>query len=298
MALIDPVGSFLNHLAAERGAALNTLDAYRRDLADYEQAASALTATRADIEDYIAGLDAAGFAPSTRARRLSAIRQFHAFLFAEGLRDNDPAAPVKGPRKARALPRTLSVEDISALLRTARTGSGAKVLRNTCLIEMLYASGLRTSELVSLPVAQVRRLPPMIPVRGKGGKDRLVPLSDRAHEAIAAWLTVRDADPKMKDSPYLFPSRGKLGHLTRTRFFQVLRAIAVDAGLDATMISPHTLRHAFATHLLANGADLRVIQTLLGHSDIATTEIYTHVVDDDLADLVFEKHPLAKKNQR
>jgi integrase/recombinase XerD len=225
----DPVGSFLNHLAAERGAALNTLDAYRRDLAEYErslQTGDPVTATRTDIEDYIVSLEAQGFAASTRSRRLSAIRQFHAFLFTEGWRQDDPAAAVKGPRKTRALPRTLTVDDVSALLAAARVGEGPKTLRNTCLMEMLYASGLRISELVSLPVAAVRRLPPMIPVRGKGEKERLAPLSDRAREAIAAWLPARDEASKGTGSPYLFPSRGKSGHLTRTRFFQILRALA------------------------------------------------------------------------
>ena len=296
---VDPVGAFLDHLAAERGAALNTLDAYRRDLAAFEQALpgrDATAATRADIEDHLAALDAAGFAPSTRARHLSAIRQFHAFLFAEGWRDDDPAAPVKGPGPSKSLPRTLSVDEVSALLAAVRNGKGFRGLRNVCLMEMLYASGLRTSELVSLPVAAVRRLPRMATVRGKGGKDRMVPLSDRARAALAAYLPERDQREKeaRSASPYLFPSRGKSGHLTRARFFQIVRALAAEAGLDATKVSPHTLRHAFATHLLANGADLRVIQTLLGHADIATTEIYTHVVPDDLADLVFAKHPLAR----
>jgi len=297
---LDPVGAFLNHLAAERGAALNTLDAYRRDLAEYEKSVpDILTAGRLDIENHIAALGDAGFAAATCARHLSAIRQFHAFLFAEGLRDDDPAAPVKGPKKARALPRTLTVDDVSALLAAARKGDDYKSLRTICLVEMLYASGLRTTELVSLPVAGLRRLPRMVPVRGKGGKERMVPLSDRAREAIAAWLPERDRveGTREKGSGFLFPSRGKSGHLTRARFFQILRALAAEAGLDATMVSPHTLRHAFATHLLANGADLRVIQTLLGHADIATTEIYTHVVQDDLADLVLTKHPLARRDE-
>lgn len=295
---VDPVGAFLNHLAAERGAALNTLDAYRRDLAEYEKSFEGCdftTATRDDIEAHLDALNTLGLATATRARHLSAIKQIHAFLFAEGWRNDDPAAPIKGPRKARTLPRTLSVDDVSALLAAAHKGDSLKSLRNACLIEMLYASGLRISELVSLPVAPLRRMPKMVPVRGKGGKDRLVPLSDRARGALATYLPLRDATPLAK-SLFLFPSRGKAGHLTRVRLFQILRGLAVEAGLDATKVSPHTLRHAFATHLLANGADLRVIQTLLGHSDIATTEIYTHVVPDDLADLVFMKHPLAEKD--
>ena len=254
-------------------------------------------ATRDDIERYIAGLSASGFASSTRARRLSAIRQFHAFMFEEGLRNDDPASAIKGPAKTKSLPRTLSVEDVSRLLAVARSGESLKQRRNMCLIEMLYASGMRVSELVSLPVGAVRRDPAMIPVRGKGGKDRLAPLSDRAREALRLYLPMRDAADKKrpKTSPYLFPSTGKTGHLTRVRFLQLVKGMAAEAGLDGTKVSPHTLRHAFATHLLAGGADLRVIQTLLGHADIATTEIYTHIVDDDMADLVFEKHPLAKR---
>ena len=300
----NAVSAFLSFLAAERGAAQNTLDAYRRDLADYEAALgrtrNPLTAKRDDIERYMAGLSADGFAASTRARRLSSIKQLHAFLFAEGWRDGDPAAPVKGPGKSKALPRTLSVEEVSALLSAAATGKGLARVRRVCLMELLYASGLRVTELVSLPVSAVRRNPAMIPVRGKGDKDRLAPLSDRARAALAAYLPERDAalNEKSGTSPWLFPSRGKSGHLTRARFFQMLREVAIAANLDPTRVSPHTLRHAFATHLLANGADLRVIQTLLGHADISTTEIYTHVMDKDLQTLVQEKHPLAVKKGR
>lgn len=293
----DAVAAFLSSMAAERGAAKNTLDAYRRDLADYEASLrkyslAPVSAQRNDVEGYMAGLTAQGFAATTRARRLSAIKQLHAFLYAEGWRDSDPAAPVRGPSRPRRLPRTLSVEDVSRLIESAGAGDSHADKRRACLIELLYATGLRVSELVSLPVAQVRRNPQMIRVKGKGDKERLAPLSDRARAALAAYLPLRD-ETKDKDSPFLFPSRGKLGHLTRERFYQMIRELALKAGLDPTGISPHAMRHAFATHMLANGADLRVIQTLLGHADIATTEIYTHVVEDNLRDLVMKKHPLA-----
>jgi len=293
----DAVAAFLSSLAAERGAAKNTLDAYRRDLANYEitlrgYELSPATAQRNDVESYMAGLTAEGLAATTRARRLSAIKQLHAFMYAEGWRDSDPAAPVRGPARPRRLPKTLSTEDVSQLINAAHQGEGLSNARRACLIEVLYATGLRVTELVSLPVAQMRRHPQMIRVKGKGDKERLAPLSDRAREAISTYLPLRDAT-KDKDSPYLFPSRGKLGHLTRERFHQIVRELAVHAGLNPSGISPHTMRHAFATHMLANGADLRVIQTLLGHADITTTEIYTHVMDEQLRDLVLEKHPLA-----
>jgi integrase/recombinase XerD len=298
----DAVAAFLSSMAAERGAAKNTLDAYRRDLSDYEAALkkyalSPATAERNDVEGYMAGLAAQGFAATTRARRLSAIKQLHAFLYAEGWRDNDPAAPVRGPGRPRRLPKTLSTNDVSRLIEAAHKGEGLATARRACLIEVLYATGLRVTELVSLPVAQVRRDPQMIRVKGKGEKERLAPLSDRARAAISAYLPLRDGT-KDKDSAFLFPSRGKLGHLTRERFYQMIRELAVRAGLDPSGISPHAMRHAFATHMLANGADLRVIQTLLGHADIATTEIYTHVMEDSLRELVLEKHPLAVAAKR
>ncbi len=298
----DAVGAFLASMAAERGAAKNTLDAYRRDLSDYEASLGAggltpATVQRQDVEGYLAGLATQGLATSTCARRLSAVKQLHAFLYAEGIRDDDPAAPVRGPKKPRRLPKTLSTDDVSRLIAAAHDGESLAALRQACLVEVLYATGLRVSELVSLPVAQVRRNPQMIRIKGKGGKERLAPLSDRARAAIAAYLPLRDGG-KDKDSPFLFPSRGKLGHLTRERFYQMIRELALKAGLDPAGISPHTMRHAFATHMLANGADLRVIQTLLGHADIATTEIYTHVMEDELRDLVLDKHPLAVKAKR
>jgi integrase/recombinase XerD len=298
----DAVAAFLSSLAAERGAAKNTLDAYRRDLSDYESTLRSYklnpaTAERNDVESYMAGMAAQGFASTTRARRLSAIKQLHAFMYAEGWRDSDPAAPVRGPGRPRRLPKTLSTDDVSRLIQAAHEGNGHAAARRACLIEILYATGLRVTELVSLPVGQMRRNPQMIRVKGKGEKERLAPLSDRARAAITAYLPLRDAS-KEKDSLFMFPSRGKLGHLTRERFYQMIRELALKAGLDPSGISPHTMRHAFATHMLANGADLRVIQTLLGHADIATTEIYTHVMEDSLRELVLEKHPLAVATKR
>ncbi len=294
---------FLEAMQAEQDAADNTLQAYARDLRGFldhldRKGITPEDATRGDIETYLIALEAEGLAQSTRARRLSAIRQLYRFAFLEGWRMDDPAGLISGPKKRRSLPKTLSEEDVDALLDTARHfgKSEADRVRNTCLMEMLYATGLRVSELVGLPVSATRGDPRMILVRGKGGKERMVPLSGDAREALANWLTVRDAaeaEAKVK-SPFLFPSRGKKGHLTREAFFLLVKELAVAAGLDPKGISPHVLRHAFATHLLAHGADLRSIQALLGHADVATTEIYTHVLEERLKELVFEKHPLAR----
>lgn len=298
------IEAFLTALHAERDAALNTLMAYRRDLEDFAAHLSnaktePLKATRPDIERYVAGLETEGLATATRARRLSAVRQFFRFLHSEGLRDDDPSQRMQGPKKARTLPRTLEAEEVDRLLDAARmTGrSVADRCRNTCLMELLYATGLRVSELVSLPVAATHARPEMILVRGKGGKDRLVPLSEPARHAIVEWLPYRAPMKQVKSAPgarFLFPGGGKAGHLTRVRFFGVLKDIAVQAGISPERVSPHVLRHAFATHLLANGADLRTIQVLLGHADISTTEIYTHIVDERLKSLVLDHHPLAK----
>jgi integrase/recombinase XerD len=244
-------------------------------------------------------------AQATRARRLSAIRQFYRFGFLEGWREDDPAALIRGPKRARALPGSLSEAEVDRLLDAA-TGLGRTVAdrrRNTCLLQLLYATGLRVSELVSLPVAAVRGDPRMILVRGKGGRERMVPLSPPARIALRDWLALRDATEAearrggKAGSPFLFPARGKRGHMTRERFFLLCRELAASAGLDPAKVSPHTLRHAFATHLLAHGADLRVIQTLLGHASIATTEIYTHVLEARLRELVFDKHPLARPEE-
>ena len=304
------IDAFLEALAAERGAAANTLAAYRRDLGDFaawlgRNGSGLGVARRAEIEAYLGGLEAAGLSPATRARRLSAIRQLFRFLLSEGWRADDPAARIAGPRPARRLPGTLSVAEVDRLLAAARAGPGgeAKRARLACLVELLYATGLRVSELVSLPAASARGNPRMLLVSGKGGRERMVPLSAPAREALAAWLRLRDAEEaerrakgtrRARPLPWLFPSRGKGGHLTRVAFYQALKALAAQAGLEPERISPHTLRHAFATHLLANGADLRAIQQLLGHADISTTEIYTHVLDERLKALVLEKHPLAR----
>ncbi|MEL6584316.1 MAG: site-specific tyrosine recombinase XerD [Pseudomonadota bacterium] len=298
------IAGFLDALRAERDAAKNTLEAYARDLSDCaafcaRSSRDLLTADRPLLEAYLMELDQIGLSQSTRARRLSALKQFYRFLHSEGIREDNPTDRMRGPSPKQKLPTTLSEDAVDRLLIAAtKTGrSEADRLRNTCLMELLYATGLRVSELVSLPVASFRASPQTILVRGKGGKERMVPLSQPALTAIAHWLPLRDELPLAKTQPaarFLFPSRGKLGHMTRVRFFGLLKDIAVQAGLDPSTISPHTLRHAFATHLLANGADLRAIQMLLGHADVATTEIYTHILDERLKALVLEHHPLAQ----
>ena len=298
---------FLEARAAELGAAANTLAAYRRDLDDFagwldRNALALATATQADIEAYLVDLDAQGLAASTRARRLSAIRQLYVFAFEDRLRDDNPAARIRGPGRAKRLPKTLSEADVDRLLAAARDvgRNAADRGRNTCLMELLYATGMRVTELVTLPVAAARGNPEMLLVRGKGGKERMVPLSPPARAALTDWLALRDraeeagrAEGK-PPSPFLFPSRGKLGHLTRNRFYLLVKEMAVAGGVSPAKVTPHTLRHAFATHLLAHGADLRAIQVLLGHADVATTEIYTHVLDERLRSLVEDHHPLAK----
>ena len=305
------LSAFLDAQAAEAGASRNTLLAYGRDLRDFAgwlagQGADTLTAGRAEIERYLAACDAAGLAATTRARRLSAIRQFFRFLHAEGMRPDDPAQRLRGPGRPARLPGTLTHDEVTRLLDAARDHgrSPAERARNACLTELLYATGLRVSELVGLPVAAVRGDPGMILVRGKGGRERMVPLSRPARAALAAWLGARDAAEDVARSTgaapsrFLFPARGKLGHLTRQAFFASLREIAAAAGIPPARISPHKLRHAFATHLLAGGADLRAIQTLLGHADISTTEIYTHVLDARLRELVLRHHPLAEADDK
>jgi len=300
------IAVFLEARAAESGAAANTLAAYARDLSDYaawldRRGGLIETATQADIEAYLTDLDAQGMATATRARRLSSIRQIYAFAVGDGLRRDNPASRISGPRRARRLPKTLSETEVDALLQAARRlGLGpADRARNTCLMELLYATGMRVSELVSLPVAAARGDPEMVLVRGKGGKERMVPLSPPAQAALRDWLALRDRAEQegrargCPATPHLFPSRGRSGHLTRHRFYLLIKEIAVAAGIDPARVTPHTLRHAFATHLLANGADLRAIQTLLGHADISTTEIYTHVLDERLRALVEAHHPLA-----
>ena len=299
------ISAFLEAQAAEQDAARNTLLAYGRDLTDFRdwverEGLSLARANRDDVERYLVSCAEAGLAKSTRARRLSSIRQLYRFAFEEGLRADNPAATISGPGRERRLPKTLSVEDVDRLLAAART-HGRETLRNTCLMELLYATGMRVSELVSLPMAAARGDPQMILVRGKGGKERLVPLSEPARAALAAWLAHRDAEDdraraeRRTPSRFLFPSRAKAGHLTRHRFHALVKELALAAGIPPAAVTPHTLRHAFATHLLAGGADLRSIQTLLGHADVGTTEIYTHVLEERLRSLVLDHHPLSRK---
>ncbi len=301
------IARFLEAIQAERDAARNTVLSYARDLADFEaflakRSTGLEQAGRSDIEAYLIDQADQGMAQTTRARRLSAIRQLYRFAFLEGWRTDDPAALIKGPKRHRHLPGSLSEHDVDALLDAAATTgrTDAERARNICLYQLLYATGLRVTELVSLPVSAVRGDPRMILVRGKGGRERMVPLSTPARSALQEWLRHRDADQEAArkngraQSGFLFPSRGKHRHMTRERFFLLTKEITAAAGLDPAAVSPHTLRHAFATHLLANGADLRVIQTLLGHASIATTEIYTHVLESRMKDLVFDRHPLAE----
>ncbi|TXH93788.1 MAG: tyrosine recombinase [Pseudorhodobacter sp.] len=305
------ISTFLEAQAAEANAARNTLLAYGRDLKDFagwvaHKGLDLATLPRAAVEDYLIACDADGLSKATRARRLSAIRQLYRFAHDEGWRADNPALRISGPGASQRLPKTLSHDEVDRLLDAARTkgrNSGEK-LRNTALMELLYATGMRVSELVTLPAAALRGDPKMILVRGKGGKERMVPLSPPARAAAAAWLASRDADDEAARkagkpaSKALFPGPGADGHLTRQHFYLLIKDIAVLAGVDPAKDTPHTLRHAFATHLLAGGADLRVIQTLLGHADVATTEIYTHVLDDQLQKLVLTHHPLAKPTAR
>ncbi len=293
-------------LVAERGVARNTLDAYRRDLVDFaaharargERAESAGPAT---LRKYLQTLVTQGMSPRTSARRLSALRQFFGFLFLEGVRADDPSTAIDRPRQGRSLPKYLHEEEVSRLLDAARRRSGPEGLRMNALMEVLYASGLRVSELVTLPVSALSRQDGMIIVRGKGDKERMVPLTEPAMEALAAYGSVREVFlPKGRGagghsvSPWLFPSRSAGGHLTRTRFAQKLKDLALEAGIEPSRVSPHVLRHSFASHLLAHGADLRSLQQMLGHADIGTTQIYTHVLDQRLKDLVTKHHPLAR----
>ena len=297
------IEAFLEAQAAELDAALNTRLAYARDLRHYAEwldgrGGSLEAADRADIEDYLVHCDGQGLSRATRARRLSAIRQLYRFAFEEGWRADNPAIQIKGPGRQKRLPATLSEAEVEALIAAAHeTGrTEADRIRNGCLVELLYATGMRVSELVGLPVAAARGDPRMLLIRGKGGRERMVPLTDPARAALVRWLTCRDAAEGVGKAPsrHLFPSRSAAGHLTRHRFYMLVKDMAVRAGIVPAKVTPHTLRHAFATHLLAGGADLRSIQTLLGHADVATTEIYTHVLEARLRDLVLTHHPLAE----
>lgn len=305
------ISTFLEAQAAELGAARNTLLAYGRDLIDAQdwlarQDTDFAQARQSDIEGYLIHCDAQGLAKSTRARRLSALKQLFRFAFEEGWRAENPAIQIASPGQDKRLPKTLDETEVECLLVAARDyGRGAHDrLRDTCLMELLYATGMRVSELVSLPVSAGRGDPQMLLILGKGGKERMVPLSPPARVALAAWLVARDeaealAQAKGKPaSRFLFPSRGVLGHLTRHWFYARIKALAAFGNVDPGKVTPHTLRHAFATHLLSGGADLRAIQTMLGHADVATTEIYTHVVDARLTQLVLDHHPLNKADTR
>jgi integrase/recombinase XerD len=298
----DWTEAFLEMMAAERGAAANTLTAYARDLADVAAFLAAAggdlaTAGADDIEAWFSALGAGGASAATAARRRSAVRQFYRFVLGEGWRADDPSRRIEAPRQGRPLPKVLSRQEVEALIAAAAARDGAGGLRLAAMIELLYASGLRVSELIALPLAALAADPAYLIVKGKGGKERLAPLNGAARAAVKAYLSARPAflAKKGKANPWLFPSRGRGGRLTTRRFAQLLDETALAAGVDPAKVSPHVLRHAFATHLLEGGADLRVVQTLLGHADIATTQIYTHVTQDRLREVVETKHPLARK---
>jgi integrase/recombinase XerD len=296
---------FLDMLAAERGAGENTLDAYRNDLADLTAhlRAAGRTIAGADTDDlrgFLKSLAERGFKASSLARRLSAVRQLYRFLYAEGKRSDDPAAVLEGPKRGRSLPKILSIAEVDGLLAQARKdmedaeqppAGRLRAARLLCLLEVVYATGLRVSELVALPASAARRDQRMLVVRGKGGKERLVPLNQAAKRAMDEYLKLR-AEAKHEKSKWLFPSFGEQGHLTRQHFARELKALGSACGIAPARLSPHVLRHAFASHLLHNGADLRVVQTLLGHADISTTQIYTHVLEERLKALVRDLHPL------
>jgi len=296
------VDAFLEMMSAERGAAKNTIDAYRRDLGDYvgflaRRGTGPTAAGREQVTEYLALLEAEGIAASSSARKLSAIRQFHKFLAADAMRSDDPTRIIASPKARRGLPKVLSITEIDRLLSLAEAeieapeaseAKRAMAGRLYLLLELLYATGMRVSELVELKRAAVMRDASFLTVRGKGGKERIVPLTDRARDAVKAYLT------RLEPGAWLFPAGGESGHLSRQVFARELKGLAGRAGISVARVSPHVLRHAFASHLLAGGADLRVVQTLLGHSDISTTQIYTHVLDEKLKSLVEAHHPLAE----
>jgi integrase/recombinase XerD len=293
--------AFLEMMAVERAAASNTLLAYGKDLAEAagflaKRRSTLATATAEDVEAYFADLGARGMAAATAARRRAAVRQFYRFVLGEGWRTDDPSRRVDAPKRGRPLPKLLTREEVERLIAAGLGDGGAEGLRLACMIELLYASGLRVSELVALPLSAVIRDPAFIIVRGKGGKERLAPLSGPARAGLKAYLGARPAFLPKGDraNPALFPSRGAGGRLTARRVAQMLDQAALNAGIDPAKVSPHVLRHAFATHLLEGGADLRTVQTLLGHADISTTQIYTHVASDRLSEVVRAKHPLAR----
>jgi integrase/recombinase XerD len=307
------IEGFLEMIAAERGAAKNTLEAYRRDLTDYVAVLARakkkpIAAATQDIRDYLRDLDARGLKATSSARKLSSIRQFHHFLVAEGRRADDPTLVLSGPKQARRLPDCLTIAEVGRLLEFSKQGlddeerpprERLRAARMACLIELLYATGLRVSELVSLPKRAASTKDPLLSIRGKGNRERLVPLSPLAREAMSFYRKLLEvSDAKRAAGPWLFPADSESGHLTRQAFARDLKDIATAAGLNAAHVSPHVLRHAFASHLLQNGADLRVVQELLGHADISTTQIYTHVLDERMKAMVRDLHPLGDEDAR
>lgn len=301
------IEAFLEMLSGERGAASNTIIAYRRDLRDWSEGLkpqTLITASTGHLEGVLAQWADADLGASTSARKLSALKQFCLFLQTEKIRTDNPAHRLRAPKAEKPLPKGLSQDEVVRLFKIAEKDNSIKGLRLLTLLEILYAGGLRVSELVSLRVAQTHRRDDCLMIKGKGGRERLVPLTQPAIKALEQWLDVRmqtlpkRPDARARAKPYLFPSGGKTGHLSRERFAQMLKALAVEAGINARQISPHVLRHAFATHLLEGGADLRTVQTLLGHADISTTQIYTHVLDERLQALVVEAHPLSDKQKK
>jgi integrase/recombinase XerD len=291
------IEAFLDMMSAERGASANTLAAYRRDLVDFAASHDVARAGRDAVRGWLEGLSASGMAASTQSRKLSALRQFYGFLYGEGWRTDDPTQTLEAPKKGRPLPKILSGADLDAMLAKAAQDTSPEGLRLSAMLEMLYGGGLRVSELAGLKLSAVRTREAFIRVTGKGGKERLSPLSPHARAALDAYLAVRDRFVK-GTSPWLFASRAAEGYLTRRRIHQLLKQLALDCGIDPARVSPHVLRHAFATHLVEGGADLRSVQTLLGHADIATTQIYTHVARDHLSRVVAASHPLAKAKPR
>lgn len=297
------IEAFLEMMAVERASAKNTLTAYGKDLADAQaflgaRQNSLAAASAEDIEAYFNALSDRGLSPATAARRRAAVRQFYRFVLGEGWRSDDPSRRVEAPKKGRSLPKVLSRGEVDAIIAAASARDGGQGLRLGCMVELAYASGLRISELTALPLAILTQDPAYLIVKGKGGKERLAPLNAAARAAVKAYLEVRRTFLPKGDAanPWLFPSHGKSGRLTPRRFAQLLDEAAADAGIDPARVSPHVLRHAFATHLLEGGADLRVVQKLLGHADISTTQIYTHVAGERLREVVETKHPLAKKS--
>ena len=298
------IESFLDMMSAERGASGSTIAAYRRDLLDFGSGADARHATRDDVKKYLAGLTKAGIAGSSQARKLSALRQFFGFLYTEGIRKDDPTSAIDAPKRLRPLPKVLTREDVETLIGESRREAekSPEGIRLLCIVEMLYAAGLRVSELAGLSLAAIRDKSGFLLVKGKGNKERLAPLNPGARAAINTYLDVREAflpagSTRRNAERFLFPSRSAEGHLTRRRCHQMLKELALKANIDPDKLSPHVLRHAFATHLVEGGADLRSVQTLLGHADIGTTQIYTHVAQDRLTSVMEAAHPLSRRRR-